>query len=188
MYKRIFFCLTVFLISCFFIPSVIMAGPAKAGKFQHADRNNDGSVDKKELKMEKDFERDQKSKVNNWWEKKADTNSDGKVDGNESFSWKAQQKERMDLNSDGKIDPKEKGLSWRHGRSKVNKPAEAKFDADNDGWLAPEEARQMLSEKARLVRTKGKASVDTDLEAQYDTDSNGIISPEEAEVMKEDVK
>ena len=38
----------------------------KGPKFKHADRNKDGTVDKRERHMEKKWEQKQRSKVNTW--------------------------------------------------------------------------------------------------------------------------
>ena len=82
MLSRLFFILTVLFIMPFvFQPDAFAqkTGP----KIKHAYRNRDGVVDKKEMQMEKEWEHRQKTKVNTWWEKRADTNNDGEVDANE---------------------------------------------------------------------------------------------------------
>lgn len=158
--------------------------------FKRADRNKDGVVDKKEYKLEKKVEAKQelkqRAKVNSWWESRADTNKDGKVDATELAAWKTLQKERIDTDGDGVISPKERRLSWRHARSKVNSELEKKYDANGDGWLETAEVKTMLQDKATLVKTQGKARVDSAIEKEYDADNDGIISTQEAEVMRED--
>ena len=161
---------------------------AKGKKFKHADKNKDGTIDRKEWKMEKKWEHKQKTKVNTWWEKRADTNNDGVVDAGELSAWKKLKRERIDLNNDGVIDAKERRLCWRNAKSKVNTAVEQKYDANGDGWLEESEVRQMLRDRHQLVKTKGKAKVDSAIEAEYDINSNGIIDQEEAQAMKEDLK
>jgi Ca2+-binding EF-hand superfamily protein len=137
--------------------------------------------------MEKKWEEKQRT-VNTWWEKRADTNNDGKVDADELSAWKKLEKERIDLNNDGVIDAKEKRLSWRHGRSKVNTALEQKYDKNSDGWLEPDEIKELLKDKHALIKTQGKAKVDTAIEAEYDTDKDGIIDASEAKALKEDTQ
>ncbi len=149
---------------------------AQPGKFKHADRNKDGVVDRKEMLMEKKWEKKQKSKVNTWWERRADTNKDGIVDAGELSSWKKLERERIDLDGDGVISPKERRLCWRHARSRVNTASEAKYDVNNDGWLEPEEVKEFLKDRYVLIKTKGQAKVDSLIEEEYDTDNDGIIS------------
>jgi len=183
--------------------SVSEARPRGVKKLKHADRNRDGRVDKKEWKMEKKWEHKQREKagerakekwehkkpaeVKNWWHKRADANNDGVVDSTERSAWKKLSKERIDLNNDGVIDPKERRLSWRHGRSRVNTAVEKKYDANSDGWLGPDEVKEMLKDKQTMIRSRGKAKVDSAVEAEYDADNDGIIDATEAKAMKEDL-
>lgn len=168
------------------------ARKSKAAKLRHADKNKDGVVDLKERHMEKRWEREQKTKtkakVNTWWEKRADTNGDGVVDVNESAAWKKLKKERIDLNGDGTIDAKEKRLCWRHAKSKVNTALETKYDINSNGFLEPEEVKEMLKDRSILIKTHGKAKVDSSIEEQYDADADGIIDKSEAEAMAEDLQ
>ncbi|MFC1621274.1 hypothetical protein ACFL2G_03110 [Candidatus Omnitrophota bacterium] len=192
MAKRFFVLLTamcfVFLIAQ---PGAYAGRKGKAAKFKHADKNKDGMLNKKEIHMEKKWEERHKvkgqSKVNTWWEKHADTNSDGVVDGDESAAWKKLQRERIDLNGDGTIDAKEKRLCWRHGKSKVNTAMERKYDINSNGFLEPEEVKAMLKDKHLLVKTNGKAKVDSEIEQGYDTNNNGMIDKNEAKDMAEDL-
>jgi len=187
MKKKIAVLLMVLALVCF-VSVALAAKPGSAARFRHADRNKDGVVDKKEIRMEKNWEHKQSSKVNTWWEKRADTNGDGKVDVGELDAWKKLTKERIDLNGDGEIDAKERRLCWRHARSKVNTAIEQKYDTNGDGWLEPSEVKEMLKDKHELIKTHGKAKVDTATEAEYDTNKDGIIDTKEAELMFEDVK
>ena len=160
---------------------------AKGAKARHADKNKDGIVDGKEWKAEKAWERGQKKKVNTWWKDKADADNDGIVSRDEFLTWKALTKKRIDLDDDGVISPKEKRLSWRHGKSKVNTVLEGKYDANGDGWLQAAEVKEMLKDKHRLIKTNGRAKVDSAIEEEYDADSDGILSAQEAEQLKEDL-
>ncbi|MBN2121324.1 MAG: hypothetical protein JW734_09770 [Candidatus Omnitrophica bacterium] len=163
-----------------------LAKPPKA-KLKHADKNKDGVVTKSEWQKEKEWEQDKKSNVNTWWEKKADTDADGKVSSSELSDWKASEKDKADLNDDGVVDSKEKRLSWQRSRSKVNTSEEKKYDQDGDGWLSTDEAKEMLSDRYTLIKTNGKAKVDSDIEAEYDADNDGIIDSDEAGQLKEDL-
>ena len=192
------------MLGVLFFVSVACAQPGRAQQFKHADRNKDGMIDRKEWKMEKkwenkqqersqerakeSWEHKQRSRVNNWWEKRADTNNDGVVDSNELSAWKKLEKERIDLNNDGVIDAKEKRLCWRHARSKVNTALEQKYDTNSDGWLEPNEAKELLQDKHTLIKTHGKAKVDTEIESEYDANKDGIIDAEEAKSLKEDLE
>jgi len=201
-----------------FVILLVMAFPFMAAakqvgsevKFKHADRNKDGVIDRKEMHMEKEWEHRQRvreaeaggnvtqtenelrhrqrSRVNTWWEKRADTNNDGVVDSNELSAWKKLEKERIDLNNDGVIDAKERRLCWRHARSKVNKPIEAKYDKNSNGWLEPDEVKAMLRDKQQMIKTGGKAKVDTAVEEEYDKNKDGVIDANEAGDLKEDLK
>jgi len=179
----------VAMVAVMAFPFIAIAKDGKSeAKFKHADRNKDGTVDSKEMRMEKEWEQRQRSKVNNWWEKRADTNNDGKVDAGELAAWKKLEKERIDLNNDGVIDAKEKRLSWRHARSRVNTPLESKYDKNSNGWLEPDEVKAMLRDKHELIKTSGKAKVDTEVEKEYDKNKDGVIDANEAKDLKDDVK
>jgi Ca2+-binding EF-hand superfamily protein len=75
-----------------------------------------------------------------------------------------------------------------HSRAKVNTPIEKKYDANGDGWLQPDEVREMLKDKQAIIKTHGKAKVDTELEARYDANGDGIIDANEAKAMAGDLK
>ncbi len=203
----------VLLLGLIFIATVAEAGPKE--KFKHADKNKDGSIDKKEMHMEKDWEHKKKEKAkdifkeadinkdgmvseseinnwkptknaNSWWKKRADTNNDGVVSEEEVAAWKKLCREKMDLNGDGKIDPKERRKCWRHAKSKANTVIEKKYDSNKDGWLQESEVKEMLKDKRELIKTKGKAKADTEVEKEYDANKDGVIDSNEAESMKED--
>jgi Ca2+-binding EF-hand superfamily protein len=186
MSKKTVLIFAVLLLSFSGYVSAAQAG--KGVKFKHTDKNKDGIIDKKELRMEETWEHKQRSRVNNWWERMADTNGDGTVDGNELSAWKTLEKERIDLNNDGIIDAKERRLCWRHARSKVNTELEKKYDINSNGWLEPEEIREMLKAKHALIETNGQAKVDSDSEAEYDINNDGVIDSSEAGALKEDIQ
>lgn len=161
--------------------------PTPAQKARHADRNKDGVVTPQEIRREKAWTREQRSKANTWWERRADTDNDGRVDPAELEAWKKVRKERLDLNNDGEIDARERRLSWRNARSRVNNWLESGYDANGDGWLEPAESRRLMEDRYALIKSKGKARVDTELEAEYDDNKDGIIDAKELVLMKQDL-
>jgi len=187
MKKKIFLFMAMVLVLTFLVSNV-NATPLQAARRKQADRNKDGTVDKKEMYMEKKWEQKQRAKVNTWWQKRADTNNDGKVDDNELTTWKKLEKERIDLNNDGVIDAKERRLCWRHARSRVNTALEKKYDTNSDGWLEPTEVKEMLKDKYELIKTHARAKVDTEIEQNYDTNEDGVIDADEAKALKEDAQ
>lgn len=164
------------------------ARPIPVQRFKHADKNKDGVVDKREAHKERVWEHKQRSRVNTWWESRADTDNDGRVDAQELSAWKALEKERIDLNNDGTIDAKERRLCWRHARSRVNSAIEKKYDANSDGWLQPQEVKELLKDRYTLIVTDGKAKVGTSIEAEYDTNGDGILDLDEAKELKNDLE
>jgi hypothetical protein len=106
----------------------------KAARFEHADRNDDGVVDRKEMHMEKNWERKQwvknRARVNNPVEVKYDKNGDGWLEPAET---KEMLKDRYEvIKTDGK--------------AKVNTAVEAQYDTNNDGILDAKEAHEMLED------------------------------------------
>src|SRR4030042_1911288 len=166
MAKKVFLGLAAILLGFFLLQ---VSAPAKGGP-RKADINKDGVVDKKESEIRKE----KNAEVNTWWEKRADTDNSGTVEKNEASDWKELKKERIDLNDDGTIDAKERGLSWRNGRSKVNTAVEQKYDSNSDGFLETSEVKEMLQDKYTIIKTDGKAKVDTEVEKQYDVNSDGV--------------
>ncbi|MCX5702236.1 MAG: hypothetical protein NTW64_04585 [Candidatus Omnitrophica bacterium] len=186
MRKKAVFIFAVLFLFCSGYLSAAQWG--KGVKLKHIDKNKDGIIDKKEWRMEEAWGHKVHTRVNNWWERRADTNGDGTVDSNELSAWKTLEKERIDLNNDGVIDAKERRLCWRHARSRVNTALEAQYDKNSDGWLQPEEARAMLKAKHALIISNGQAKVDSELEEEYDTNNDGVIDLKEAESLKEDTQ
>lgn len=187
--KKIFVILAVFLAGSLVLQTgVLAARKGRDAKFKHTDKNKDGIIDKKEWRIEKKKEETVKPRVDNWWEKRADTDGDGIVDDNEIREWKRLQKEKIDLNGDGKIDAKERRLCWRHARSRVNAHREGKYDINSNGWLEPEEVRVMLRDRYMLIKKNGMAKVNTEIEQEYDTNGDGIIDSTEAEALKQDTE
>ncbi len=165
--------------------SVALAKPTPQQKFRHADRNNDGTVDRTERTMERNWELNKRSNVNTKWEEKADTDQDGKVSATEAETWKQEKQAATDLNGDGVIDSNEKLVSFKQARSRVNTAVETKYDADGDGWISCDEAKQLLQDKYTIIKTDGKAKVDTAVEKAYDTNLDGVIDSSEAAQIKE---
>jgi len=92
-----------------------------------------------------------------------------------------------DRNHDGYVDRKEARLAWRHAHAKVNTALERKYDADENGYLGPAEARAMLRDRLRIIETHGKAIVNTDIERAYDADGDGILDRGEARRLRVDM-
>ena len=65
---------------------------------------------------------------------------------------------------------------------------EKKYDANGNGYLSPVEAKELLKDRLRLVRTHGRAKVNTPLEREFDANNDGIIDRKEAEAIKEAIK
>lgn len=86
----------------------------------------------------------------------------------------------LDRDGDGRIEPVERKAYWLSRKAKVNTPVERKYDADGDGFLSGDEAREMLRARLALVRTHGQAKVDSALEAEYDDNDDGVIDAAEA--------
>lgn len=155
--------------ACAITTLAFAAQPTRELKARHADRNKDGTVDAKELHMEKTWEQKQ-AKVNWGWEKKADTNNDGVVDAVEMAQWK------------------NKRRAWLKDKAVVNTPLEKKFDANNDGMLEPAEIKAMIHDRHVLISTEGEAKVDTQIEELYDGNNDGILDKSEAEEMLADTE
>jgi hypothetical protein len=147
------------------------------------DRNNNGRVDPIEAQKARDALKEA-SKVNRPWEAKADQNHDGRVDAVELRQFHLTV---LDANGDGKVDVTERQTYWIQRKMKVNTPAEVKYDANGDGVLTGDEARDYIKDRLLLIRTEGRAKVSNPLEAEYDADNDGILQPTEAEIMKEAV-
>lgn len=111
--------------------------------------------------------------------KHADRNKDGRVDKKEIH---------MEKKWEHRHEAKEKRFWWKHKRAKVNTPIEAKYDTNGNGWLEPDEVKEMLKDRYALIKTHGKAKVDTEIEKGYDTNDDGILDATEAEAMNEDIQ
>ena len=195
--KTILFLVMVLLAA--FLVSNVEAQPRRGSKvrdkvrdkvrIRHTDKNRDGKIDRKEMPMEKKLEEKKRAKeVKTWWHRRADTDGDGKLNAQERAAWKTLTKERIDLDGDGVISAKERRLCWRHARSRVNTKLEKKYDANDNGWLEPEEVKELFKDKYGHIKAHGKAKVDSPLEEEYDANGDGVIDADEAEVMKEDTE
>ena len=116
------------------------------------------------------------------WEKKADVDGDGKVSAKEL---RTHHRTVMDKDGNGKIDAKERRMFWLKKKSKVNTAYEKKYDADGDGYISGDEAKELLRDRLRVINTHGRAIVNTDLEREYDANGDGIIDKEEAKAIKD---
>ncbi|MDP7247959.1 MAG: hypothetical protein QGF00_00010 [Planctomycetota bacterium] len=155
------------------------AGPRKAIKRRatskvdtrreaKADTNNNGTVGPKErAKARSKHYLKNNSEVDKKWEARADKNNDGTVGGRELAN------ARKHL--------------WKSNH-KVNTSVEKKYDANGNGYLSPVEAKELLKDRLRLVRTHGRAKVNTPLEREFDANKDGIIDRKEAEAIKDAIK
>jgi hypothetical protein len=168
-----------------FSATALFAWPSWGKKAQHADRNKDGRVDKKEVKMEKKWEHGQKAKVNTPREAGMDKNKDGVVNPAEASRARQQLKNKGDLNKDGVIDPKERRSAegWQHSKRRVNTEFEKKHDGNGDGWIDAAEAKQMMQDRQVLAATGGKAKVNTPAEQAADVNKDGVVDPAEAKTL-----
>jgi hypothetical protein len=108
----------------FFCVSPLFAQVTRQQRFEHADRNDDGKVDRKEIKMEKAWEAKHRNKVNTSVEKKYDANADG---------WLEPAETREMLKD-------KQALIETSGKAKVDSPIEAEYDANKDGVIDSVEA------------------------------------------------
>lgn len=108
--------------------------PTKAEKFEHADKNDDGAVDKKEMHMEKNWEQNKaaenRSLVNSPVEKRYDRDGNGWLDSKET---KALLKDKYTI-------------IQTDGKAKVNTAIETKYDANKDGVIDAAEAEAMQTD------------------------------------------
>ena len=133
MEKRIAILLMVLVLVCF-VSVALAAKPGSVARFKHADRNKDGVVDQKEMKMERKWERKQwmksKAKVNNPVEVKYDKNGDG-------FLEPAEMKEMLKDKHE---------LIRTNGKAKVDTATEAEYDTNKDGIIDAKEAELMFKD------------------------------------------
>lgn len=151
-------------------------------KFKQADQNQDGKIQPVEARKEKQFEQQQKSKVDQPWEAKADVNGDGRV---EKAEVRRYTRQKMDVNNDGTITAEERSAWWIERKAKVNTAAEKRWDLDQNGVIEGDEARQMMQSRLVIIKTDGKAKVNTDIERAFDANQDGVIDSQEAGGLKE---
>jgi len=150
-----------------------------------ADKNKDGYVGPKEAHVAKTKKHlKTKSAVDTKWEKKADTDGDGRVSVKEL---RTHRHTVMDKDGNGKINAKERRMFWLKKKSKVNTAYEKKYDADGNGYITGDEAKELLRDRLRIINTHGRAIVNTDLEREYDANGDGVIDVEEAKAIKDAV-
>ena len=158
--------------------------PSLEDRLGYADINKDKVVDKKEKKVESEWERGRRLEENVPWEKGADANKDGVVDGNEVRLWR----EKIDVDSDKVVDAGEKRLAELREESKVNTVIERKYDLNSDGELDAVEKAELFRDKQAIIASEGKARVDTYQEQLYDINRDGLIDSQEAASWKEDIE
>jgi len=175
-----------FIVFIILIQAVTLAyaQPYQEERARHVDINKDAKVDKKEKKIESDWERARRLEENISWEKGADLNKDGVVDGNEVRLWR----EKIDVDSDKVVDAGEKRLAELREESKVNTVIERKYDLNSDGELDAVEKAELFRDKQAIIASEGKARVDTYQEQLYDINRDGLIDSQEAASWKEDIE
>ena len=131
--------------------------------------------------------RSKDAKVNTKWEAQADKNQDGIATKKEKKDWKRATQDRIDVNDDGQITRSERRRAWLTKKAKVNNKHEMQYDANQDGWLQPDEIKTMLRAKHEKIAAKRRYQVDSPIEAEYDADNDGFINEQEAEALKEDL-
>ena len=166
------------------IASLACAQTSQESRFKHADINKDKVADKKEKKVESEWERGRRLEENISWEKGADLNKDGVVDGNEVRLWR----EKIDVDGDKVVDAGEKRLAELREESKVNTVIERKYDLNSDGELDAVEKAELFRDKQAIIASEGKARVDTYQEQLYDINRDGLIDSQEAASWKEDIE
>lgn len=150
-----------------------------------ADKNDDGTLSKEEYRKAATHNYlKNRSEVDKKWEAKADTDASGSVSGKEYKSFRNTQ---MDKDGSGSISKAERNSYWKMRKSRANTDREKKYDADGDGYLSGDEAREMLRDRLRVINTHGKAKVDGDVEREFDANDDGIIDRSEAATMKDAV-
>lgn len=141
------------------------------------------------LSVSQDSGGSQSDEADSWWKDRADLNKDGTLDDQEISAWKDLERERLDVNQDGKIDDQEKRLVWKLVRSPITTELEQRFDADNSGWLEPEESRKLLFRRVDFIfDTNGSLAMKTGLEELYDANADGIVDLEELKSLREDLR
>lgn len=116
----------------------VMAKPSLKSRVKHADKNKDGVVDKKEIKLEKKWEHKQRVKARNKWRHK-------KMKVNNKFE------KKYDSDSNGWLNPSETKVMLKakysliksNGKAKVNTAAEEEYDVNEDGILDVSEAKKL---------------------------------------------
>lgn len=135
MQRTVFLFLIMVFVCLYCAVTAILAAPPKAEKFKHADKNKDGVIDAKEVKMEKSWEKSRmarhgKAKVNTPLESKYDANQDGWLDNVEAAELL---KDRYELVKTS-------------GKARVDSALEQAYDTNNDGVLDADEAERMKEE------------------------------------------
>ncbi|MFH2136892.1 MAG: hypothetical protein ABII88_00100 [Candidatus Omnitrophota bacterium] len=131
---RKFFAVALILTGICIVPSAAYAG--RGTKFKKVDKNKDGVIDRKEVKIEKKQQekraawRYTDSKVNTVLEKKYDTDGNG-------FLQPAEAQELLKAKY---------ALIKTHGKAKVDTELEKQYDTDNDGILSLQESKELYED------------------------------------------
>ncbi len=152
---------------------------------EKADKDDSGTISKEEYRKASTHNYlKNRSEVDKKWEAKADVDGSGSVSGAE---YKKFRNTQMDKDGSGSVSKQERDNYWKQRKSRANTDREKKYDADGDGYLDGDEAKEMLRDRLRIINTQGRAKVDGALEREFDANDDGIIDRAEAAAMKDAV-
>lgn len=173
-------------------------GQARRTVKKAADRNKDGAVSAKERKAARENYLNNRSTVDKKWEKKADSNSDGKVDGKELTNYNRTRantpwEKKADTDKNGvvsKDEAKSAANDYLTNRSNVDKNWEKKADANGDGKVDAEELAKWSrahdgyvspaeAKKGRENYLNNRSTVDKEWEKKADVNGDGKVDAKE---------
>ena len=173
-------------------------GQARRTVKKAVDRNKDGAVSAKERSAARKNYLNNRSEVNKNWEKKADANTDGKVDGKELTTYNRTRantawEKKADTDKNGMVskdEAKAAANDYQTNRSTVDKNWEKKADTNGDGKVDTEELAKWSrahdgyvspaeAKKARGNYLANNSAVDKEWEKKADADGDGKVDGQE---------
>lgn len=94
--------------------------------------------------------------------------------------------EYVDINGDGKIDNVDTRQQWKVVNHPVTTDIEKQYDINSNGWLEPDESRELLKDRYEYIKQHNWAGADFDLMQEYDATGDGTVDVLEAEAIRED--